>query len=330
MIIGKKTLKMEKASYPLWVIFYVLAGASFYPILKEGSQLLKPFLLFSLGAVGFLEGAAMDFSRLRGKLKLGKSAVYFLPTLIVFFLLSCLVIEIPSTCLLYSISISLVSLYGIAGEKRIMVGLWELMAIPFIALAFSLARGHAFLSFFYHLLLAIIFGITTYLVMGIRASEGEKIALLIGIILFSSGTASYFLLSPIFVGFGAGVIYANLPDIAGVERFVPKLISLERPVFIFLLLYLGLNLPPALSLNSLALALLFFATKSLYGFLIKERGFLSLSPLSAAMVISFFAHFPRITTPALFSAFALLFLLLETEEFLLGVKGKGEKNYARR
>ncbi len=330
IVVGKKALRMERASYPLWVIFYVLAGMSFYPVMEGGTSLLRPFLLFSLGAVGFLEGASLDFSRLRGRLQIGRSVVYFLPTLAFFFILSWFFTGDLASCIIFSVSVSLVSLYGIKSYMKITVALWELLAIPFLAVAFSLGRGNILSSLFYHLGLALAFGVIAYLVMGIRSSEGEKIALLLGLILFSSGTASYLLLSPIFVGFGAGLLYSNLPKMVGMERFIPKLISLEKPVFTFLLLYLGLNFPAIASWKGVKIAALFFVAKSIYGFALRETGFLSLSPLSVAILLSFSSHFPGKISAPLFSSFVILLLLLEAEEFVLGVKEERRRTYARR
>jgi len=330
IVLGKKVLRMERATYPVLVIFYVLVGFAFYPLLEGKTELFSPVLLFSLGVVGFLEGAAIDPVRLKVRIDLKKPVLYFLPSLLLFFALSRAFIGKTLPSLALGLALSLVSLYGVREERRVTVGVWEALAIPLLAVIFSLGRGEFFVSLGYHLVLALIFGTIAYVSLGIKATAGEVNALLLGILLFSSGTSSFLLLSPIFVGFASGVVYANLPKLVGTERMIPKLIPLEKPIFIFLLLYLGFASFPHLSWKALVVSLAFFLVKSLYGLALGEKGFLSLSPLSAAIILSFSTHFPRQLPPHFLSAFALVLLLLEAEEYLLGVREAKRKLYVRR
>ncbi len=330
IVVGKKVLRMERATYPMMVIFYVLVGFAFYPLLNGKMEVLSPFLLLSLGVVGFLEGAALDLARLRARVDFRRPVIYFFPTLFFFFLVSWLLTRALLPALALGLALSLVSLYGVDEEKRAMVGLWEILGIPFLAIIFSLARGDFFTSLVYHLGLALIFGAIAYISLGIKATPGEVNALLLGLLLFSSGTSSFLLLSPIFVGFASGLLYANLPKLVGTERMIPRLIPMEKPIFIFLLLYLGFTSFPYLTWKALGLALLFFALKTLYGVVLGEKGFLSLSPLSVAMILSFSVHFPQHFPKQYLAAFSLVLLLLEAEEYLLGVREVRRKSYVRR
>ncbi len=330
IVVGKKVLRMERATYPVLVIFYVLVGFAFHPLLEGRMDVLSPFLLFSLGVVGFLEGAALDLARLRARIDFKKPVLYFVPSLILFFALSWIFIKQTLPSLALGLALSLVSLYGVKEEKRAMVGIWEVLGIPALAVIFSLGRGNFLTSLSYHLALALIFGTIAYVSLGIKATSGEVNALLLGILLFSSGTSSFLLLSPIFVGFASGLVYANLPKLVGTERMIPRLIPLEKPIFIFLLLYLGFTSFPYLTWKASLISLAFFFSKSLYGLALGEKGFLSLSPLSVAIILSFSSHFPERFPSQFLAVFTLVLLLLEAEEYLLGTREAKKKAYVRR
>lgn len=83
----------------------------------------------------------------------------------------------------------------------------------------------------------IVLGILFYLFLG-REQSAEKLRLaLIGIVIFSSGTAYYLHLSPLFINLVLGIMLANTSRIR--KRLLEVLQSFEHPLYVVLLVFAG-------------------------------------------------------------------------------------------
>jgi hypothetical protein len=100
-------------------------------------------------------------------------------------------------------------------------------------------------------------GFLLQLLTRVRCSEGELLIFVIGMVVFSSGIALYFRLSPLFVNAVMGVLAANLPG--SKVRIFNLLARLEKPFYIVFLILAGAIWRPGawwvLSLAALYLSL---------------------------------------------------------------------------
>jgi hypothetical protein len=100
-------------------------------------------------------------------------------------------------------------------------------------------------------------GFLLQLLTRVRCSEEELLIFVIGMVVFSSGIALYFRLSPLFVNAVMGVLAANLPG--SKIRIFNLLVRLEKPFYIVFLILAGAvwrpGAPWALSLAALYLGL---------------------------------------------------------------------------
>jgi len=312
--LGRKIFKMDRSSFPLVIIFYILVGIILYFPLKEQIDLMSPFFLLSLGIVGFIEGASMNFSMLRIKSSFTLPFLRFV-VLFAFFYFS---FHFISGNVIFSLSFATVftpvSFYGLEGEKLVQASLWEVLSILPLGVIFSLKRGNFLESFLLHLLFGIVLGLIAYISLGIKVNRAERNAIIIGILLLGSASASYLLLSPIFVGFLGGMTYANLPRFTAVENFLPELLVLEKPAFLFILIYLGM-FSTNLTLASILVALSILLIKSVPAVLWREPGYISIPPISVAAGLSLFLHFMDVIPSYVLSAFTLALVFLEIAEY---------------
>lgn len=321
--LGRKFFKMDSSSFPLVIIFYILVGIILYFPLRDQIKLMSPFFLLSLGIVGFIEGASMNFFRLRVKSSFTLPFLRFL-VLFSFFYFS---FHFISGDVIFALSFATVftpvSFYGLKGEKIVQASLWEVLSILPLGVIFSLKRGSFAESFLLHLLFGIVLGLIAYVSLGIKANRAERNAIIIGILLLGAASASYLLLSPIFVGFLGGMVYANLPRFTAVENFLPELLVLEKPAFLFILIYLGMvstNLIVASVLVALSLLLVKFVPAVLW----REPGYISIPPISVAIGLSLFLHFMDVIPSYVLSAFTLALVFLEIAEYtVLNYRKKG-------
>ncbi len=315
-IFGKKKLNAGESSFSLVVVFYIFSGFLLSFGFKEELRLLSPFFLLCLGIVGFLEGASINFSRLelkRGiKLPVLKFVLFFSYFFLAFFLISkSFMLSLSVSTLLTPISIRISSI-----KIRLLASLWEIFSILILGVIFSLERGNFLASLALHILFGVLLALITYISLGIKASSAERNAIIIGILFLGASSASFLLLSPIFVGFIAGLIYANLPRFTGVENLLPELLNLEKPAFLFLLISLGI-FSSALGIVSLLLAGLFFALKIPPAALSREASFILIPPVSVAMALSLFFHFPALFSSQILTAFTVSLIFSEIIMFIL-------------
>ena len=145
-----------------------------------------------------------------------------------------------------------------------------------LGLAFCLAHDEPVLGFtalpglqwyFLSLSLGTAMGFLLHGLTRMRCSEEELMVFVIGTVLFSSGIALYFKLSPLFINAIMGMLIANLPG--SKDRIFGLLVRLERPFYIVFLILAGAIWRPgsawALPLAALYL-LLRFAGKLAGGF----------------------------------------------------------------
>jgi hypothetical protein len=135
-----------------------------------------------------------------------------------------------------------------------------------------------------------------------RCSEEELMVFVIGTVLFSSGIALYFKLSPLFINAIMGMLIANLPG--SKDRIFGLLVRLERPFYIVFLILAGAIWRPgsawALPLAALYLVLR-FAGKLGGGFLAARSsddaqplpdglglGLMSQGGMAVAMVMNYY------------------------------------------
>lgn len=313
-VVGRKIFKLDRTSFPLLIIFYIFIGIVLSFPLKSEVRFLSPFFLLSLGIVGFIEGASMDFLRLKVKtsvlLPLLKFFLFF-----AFFYFSFHFISANSKLsLIFATVFAPVSFYGLEREKILLASFWELFSIMLLPIIFSFFNKNFLRALVFHIILGILLGIIAYITLGIKASRGERNAIIIGLLTLGAASASYLSLSPIFVGFIGGFIYANLPRFVGVEVLLPQILVPEKPAFLFILIFLGM-FSAKINLTILLLALGFLFLKSVPAIISKEPGYLSIPPISVAIFSSVYFHFRDKFSPEILPAFTLSFIFMEIVEY---------------
>jgi Kef-type K+ transport system membrane component KefB len=137
----------------------------------------------------------------------------------------------------------------------------EVLGILMFSLVFAIANnGATFFGFVeldmlgwvvFQVAVGIIFGVLfTWFIGGDDAKEKLLVALL-GIIVFSSGVAYFLRLSPLLITFVVGLVLANFSGFA--ERIRVRLEAVEKPFFIVIFLFAGMQLVPAMTWWSLLL-----------------------------------------------------------------------------
>ncbi len=136
----------------------------------------------------------------------------------------------------------------------------EVLGILMFSLVFAIANnGATFFGFELDLLywiiiqigIGILFGfLFTWFIGGDDAKEKLLVALL-GIIVFSSGVAYFLRLSPLLITFVVGLVLANFSGFA--ERIRVRLEAVEKPFFIVIFLFAGMQLVPSITWWSLVL-----------------------------------------------------------------------------
>jgi hypothetical protein len=91
--------------------------------------------------------------------------------------------------------------------------------------------------FFLSLSLGVVMGFLLHLLTQLRCSEEELLIFVVGMVLFSSGVALYFKLSPLFINAIMGLLLANLPGPK--DRIFRLLVVLEKPFYIVFLILAG-------------------------------------------------------------------------------------------
>jgi len=87
------------------------------------------------------------------------------------------------------------------------------------------------------ILLGCFFGVLLLSVTRIRPSGEELVLVLMGLVLFASGTAFYLALSPLFVCMIAGIVISNLSPIR--RRIYSALVEWEKPIYVVMLVLAG-------------------------------------------------------------------------------------------
>lgn len=156
----------------------------------------------------------------------------------------------------------------------------------------------------------VVLGVLFYLFLGGERNKERLLLALIGIVIFSSGTAYYLRLSPLFINLVLGVMLANTSRIRG--ELLEVLSAIEKPLYVVLLVFAGAAWQVELSerwmavLGATALYLILrFAGKWLGGWLATRsagdaeegerrpiaghigRGMLAQGGLAVAMVINY-------------------------------------------
>jgi hypothetical protein len=103
--------------------------------------------------------------------------------------------------------------------------------------ALGFEAGAALQWFFLSLSLGTVMGFLMNLLTRVRCSEEELLIFVVGIVLFSSGIALYFKLSPLFINAVMGMLVANIPG--SKDRIFRLLVMLEKPFYLVFLVLAG-------------------------------------------------------------------------------------------
>ncbi|MBN1688034.1 MAG: hypothetical protein JW893_02945 [Candidatus Omnitrophica bacterium] len=89
-----------------------------------------------------------------------------------------------------------------------------------------------------HGLVGVLLGVMMFYLLKVKMRDNERLLLILGSIIFSSGIAGYLHLSPVVICFIAGIIFANLP---GFNSLLMEAVlrRAERPVYFILLILAG-------------------------------------------------------------------------------------------
>jgi hypothetical protein len=155
--------------------------------------------------------------------------------------------------------------------------------------------------------LGLAMGVVLHVLTRVQCSQGELLLFTVGVVVFSAGAAAFLRLSPLFVTLVGGILIANLRSQH--ERIARVLVSLEKPLYLVVLLwagarirgvpglgatlllalgYIGLRGAGKLSGGALA-SLLFRSPERLPASL--GLGLVSQGGIAAAMVVSFHQAF---------------------------------------
>jgi hypothetical protein len=286
-----------------FILVGVALGDEFIGLLDEPTiRGLTPLFSLGLGAVGLIFGIGLDLRNiLRFPVRyvwmtaiqsLFTMAVVFVPFWFVLsrlfggagsdVLLAALVLAASAGC---TAQTSLAMIHHefelrdsrVMGLLRYVSSLDAVVGLFTLGLAFCLVHeepvlGTALLPglqwYFLSLSLGTAMGFLLHGLTRLRCSEEELLVFVIGTVLFSSGIALYFKLSPLFINAIMGMLIANLPG--SKARISGVLVRLERPFYIVFLILAGAIWRPgstwALPLAALYL-LLRFGGKLTGGFL---------------------------------------------------------------
>ena len=130
-------------------------------------------------------------------------------------------------------------------------GVDDLLVILLATLAFSLLRPAA--EAFTHgvftlasLFGGVLLGLITWLFLGGRATDDERLLLGVGMLMFSAGCAAWLHLSPASVAAVAAIILVNLPGDRG-HRLFEVVRRVERPAVVILMTFMGFSAVGSLS-----------------------------------------------------------------------------------
>jgi len=252
------------------LIGYLLGPAGTGLITPTMRDELLPFVIFSLGWVGFLVGMQADLGLLNQVPRryigftLGESGLTILAVSVTLALVfrtlgtsgpSLLLLSLVAGACAGGSSQALPALVtGERGNKetlllRVATGLDDCpaMILVLVLSAYAGEGGHAFplwtgmLWFGVTLALGLGFGLLFYLLLRPRAKFGETMAICLGVTILSSGAAAYLHLAVPGLAFIVGFFLANAP-IVRKETFYNFLTAAERPVVLFMFLMAGAHL----------------------------------------------------------------------------------------
>ncbi|OQY30187.1 MAG: hypothetical protein B6244_01085 [Candidatus Cloacimonetes bacterium 4572_55] len=251
----------------------LLGPHGFDVITRDVIIAVSPFIIFGLAFVGFIAGSQFEwrfikrFSKRMYIAAIGIDLLTFVVVLASFYFLFTW-LNLLEEGVYHPVFIIAISAMGAAPASIMMVlrkfkrfhklphllqfisGFGDLIVIIFfgILLSFEDLSTHqiqlgyiaGFHWFFISILIGFALGIAFYSALTIRRqSQNEYLALLIGLLAFSGGIASYLHLSPIFVSAIAGISYINLPKVRGVASAPFVLAKVERPFYFILLILVG-------------------------------------------------------------------------------------------
>ncbi len=273
----------RRKSNPSWLdhffatgFIFCLAGFLVGPLglaVIDGSvqSELTPFVIFSLGWVGFLVGMQADLTLLRqvpgryfGFMLMESGLTISAVALVLFFVFRSVGVTGPPLLLLSLLggacagaSSQSVPAFakGMSRSKKalflqVVTGLddYPTMTAAIILFAFASQEGAAFPPWLagiwvgVTLSLGVGFGFLFYLLLRTKAKFDETMAVCLGVTILSSGAAAYLHLAVPGIGFVAGFVVANIP-IARKQTFYNFLTAAERPIVFFMFLMAGVYLP---------------------------------------------------------------------------------------
>ncbi len=252
---------------PFLFLGFVL-GPHLLQILTETAiNQLIPMIMLGLGWIGILFGLQLDRDHLRQfpRRYLALTWIQAVIAFVIAFLVGTLVVgtwfslsahaivlaAAATACVSTPAAIALISnTYASRGQvSRLLFYVASLdAAVGLVALGLTHAAYHtglfgagAAMSLFEWLLVSILlgclFGMLFLSLTRIRPKSQELMLLLIGLVLFASGTAYYLRLSPLLVCMIAGIVIGNLSPMR--RRVYTTLSQWEQPIYIMLLVLAG-------------------------------------------------------------------------------------------
>lgn len=94
-------------------------------------------------------------------------------------------------------------------------------------------------------------GVVLHVLTRVQCSQGELLLFTVGVVVFSAGAAAFLRLSPLFVTLVGGILIANLRSQH--ERIARVLVSLEKPLYLVVLLWAGARIRGVPALGATAL-----------------------------------------------------------------------------
>lgn len=278
-----------------FILIGVALGDGLIGLLDEATvRSLTPLFSLGLGAVGLIFGIQLDVRKILHfpARYVWLAAIQALVTMVVVFVAFQLVLarlfdaDLSTTLLAVAVlaataactaqtSLALIDgefdLRGarVMGLLRYISSLDAAAGLVVLGFAFCLMHAQPVLGFeaavplqwfFLSLSLGTVMGFLLHLLTQVRCSEEELLIFVVGSVLFSSGIALYFKLSPLFINAIMGMLLANLPG--SKDRIFRLLVALEKPFYIVFLVLAGAVWRPG-SAWALPLALLYVGLRLL-------------------------------------------------------------------
>lgn len=256
------------AGFP-FVVLGLIARHPSVGVLSDGVlDAIRPILPFGLGWIGLALGFrfdARDLDRMPREIGTALGALTATPFLLAFgatasllfasadgrtaFVRHALILATASMISGSSTPVLAAPVVDDAGERRLtrVVQLEQLVAVVALALIAAFFRptgalvgwqlpGMAWL--FVTLGLSAVLGITAYAVLAVARSRTEVSLVVLGVLSFSAGIASFLRLSPTVVCFAAGLVLANVPG-SHKDQVRDTLDRLESPIYLVFLFLAG-------------------------------------------------------------------------------------------